>query len=276
MRRIMLLFGFLSLTVMFTGSNYLMAGEYPPDIQKIIDKKEIVIAMYEKDQSPFFMVTKSGELVGFDVDIARGIAKELGVKAVFNRSSISFNGTVNLVVTKEADLVISKLSRTLTRAKKVLFTKPYIVLRKGLLINRLRLAQAKKGRSTSVFIQSLTGKIGVIADSSYVGFGKRMFPNARMVEFPNWKDITEAVIDGQVTAGFRDELEIKKIIRSASDQVIKLQSVVFKDTKDPIAIAVSTDAPHLLHWLNQYLDSFNSVMTADKLIEKFKKYEVKK
>lgn len=275
MRRMMLLFGFLSLTILFAGSNYLMAGEYPSDIQKIIDKKEIVIAMYEKDQSPFFMVTKSGELVGFDVELGRGIAKELGVKAVFNRSPESFNGTVDLVVQKKADIVISKLSRTLTRAKKVLFTKPYIILRKGLLINRLQLARAKKGKSTFEFIKSLTGKIGVIADSSYVGFGQRMFPKARMIEFPSWEDITEAVINGEVIAGFRDELEIKKIIKSASDQVIKLQSVVFKDTKDPIAIAVSCDSPHLLQWLNQYLDSFNNGVTADKLLDKYKNYDVK-
>ncbi len=269
-----IIFSFL-LSVLLISSTSLRAGDFPTDIQKIIDKKKIVIAMYEKDQSPFFMTSKSGELVGFDVDLAKGIANELGVEVVFNRSAKSFNETVQLVIDKKADIVISKLSRTLSRSKKVLFTKPYIILRKGLLVNRLKLAQSKKGVSTFEFIKNFTGNIGVIADSSYVGFAKKMFPNAKIVEFSQWEDITDAVISGKVTAGFRDELEIKKIIKSASDQVIKLQSIVFKDTKDPIAIAVSYDARHLRFWLNQYLDTLSEDMTADRLLEKFKKYDTK-
>ncbi|MCP3927353.1 MAG: amino acid ABC transporter substrate-binding protein [Desulfobacterales bacterium] len=269
-----IIFSFL-LSVLLISSTSLKAGDYPADIQKIVDKKKIVIAMYEHDQSPFFMKSKNGELVGFDVDLAKGIANELGVEVVFNRSAKSFNETVELVIDKKADIVISKLSRTLSRSKKVLFTKPYIVLRKGLLVNRLRLAQSKKGVSTFKFIKNFTGDLGVMADSSYVGFAKKMFPNAKIVEFALWEEITAAVIDGRVTAGFRDELEIKKIIKSASDQVIKLQSIVFKDTKDPIAIAVSSDARHLRFWLNQYLDTLSQDITADNLLEKFKHHNIK-
>ncbi len=250
-------------------SSHVMADEYPPDIQKIINRKKIIIAMFQRDQPPFFKESESGELEGFDVDLGKGIAEALGVEAEFNRTPETFNGTVDLVVNKKADIVISKLSKTLTRSKRVYFTNPYIVLRKGLLINRLKLAQSKKGKSTTTFIKSIRGDIGVIAGSSYVGFGKKMFPKAKIIEYPQWEDITDAVMKSEIIAGFRDELEIKKIIKSASDQSIKLQSVVFKDTKDPIAIAVSTDAPHLLFWLNQYLESLNSNMTADKLLIKF-------
>jgi len=249
--------------------NGVMAGEFPPDIQKIIDRKQIVIAMFEQDQPPFFRVSSEGKLEGFDVELGRGIAAALGVEAVFNRTSKTFNGTVDLVVNKEADIVISKLSKTLTRSKKVYFTQPYVVLRKGLLINRLKLAQLKKGKSTEEVIQSLNGDIGVIEGSSYVGFGKQMFPNASVIEYPRWESITDAVISGEIVAGFRDELEIKKILKSASNQVIKLQSVVFKDTKDTIAIAVSHDSQHLLYWLNQYLDSIDSNMTASKLLDRY-------
>ncbi len=85
---------------------------------KIISKKEIVIAMTATDQFPFYYLDKSGNLQGFDVDIAKKMAKELGVKKiVINREAQSFNEVVTLVAEGKADLAISKLSRTLARAR---------------------------------------------------------------------------------------------------------------------------------------------------------------
>ena len=79
----------------------------------------------------------------------------------------------------------------------------------------------------------------------------------------------QAVVNGDVVAGFRDELEIKRFLKTAADQAIILEPMVFKDTKDPIAIAVSSDAPHLLHWLNQYLDTHDQNINADKLLTRY-------
>lgn len=257
----------LSIFVIFSSTIY--AGDYPHDIQRILNNKRIVIAMFEQDQPPFFRTSDKGELEGFDIELGKGIANALGVEAIFDRSPKTFNGTIDLVVNKNADIVISKLSKTLERSKKVLFTKPYVILRKGLLVNRLKLAQQKQGKSTSESIKTLTGKIGVIAGSSYVDFSRRMFPNTSIVEFSRWEEITSAVSQGELVAGFRDELEIKRFLKSSLNQAITLQSVVFKDTKDPIAIAVSADSRHLLYWLNEYLDSLNNNITADKLLDRY-------
>ncbi len=253
--------------IIFTGTT--LAQEFPPDLQRIMDKKELVVAMVASDQPPFFSTGKDGKLHGFDVEIAKDIAKELGVEVRFNRMAKTFNGTVDLVVNKEADIAISKLSKTLTRAKRVLFTNPYIVLRKGLLINRLRMAQVIKGREPMEFIKNLEGEIGVIKGSSYVGFAKQMFSKATVKEYKTWQDIIAAVVRGEVLAAFRDELEIKKVVRGKPDGILQLQTVVFKDEKDPIAMAVSSDSPHLLFWLNQYLDNRNLEMNADKLLDQY-------
>lgn len=255
--------------ILFSFPHHSPALDYPLDIQRIIDKNEIVVALYERDQLPFFKVDKNGDLQGFDIELAKGIAAELGVNVRFNRKAKTFNETVDLVVRGEADIVISKLSKTLARAKKVFYTKPYIVLRKGLLINRLRMAQAKKGRSSEQFIKNLTGMLGVIAGTSYVGFAKTMFPHVEIIEYPTWEEVVDAVTHGKVIAAFRDELELKKVIKHKPNAIINLQTVIFEDTKDPIAIAVSSDAPHLLFWLNLYLDTKNIDINADKLLDRF-------
>lgn len=245
------------------------AGDYPPDIKKILDKKRLVVALTEPDQPPFFMVGKDGALYGFDIELARGIGKELGVEIVFDRSAKTFNDLTDVVNKKHADVVISKLSKTLTRSKRLLFTEPYIVLRKGLLINRLKLARMKGGADTAEFVKKIRGDIGVIAGSSYQEFAKRMFPNANIRPYKTWDDVIRAVTGGEILAAFRDEIELKKVIKTQPDVALKLQTVVFKDTEDPIAMAVSWDNPHLQYWLNQYLQTYRQDINADKLLERY-------
>lgn len=85
-------------------------------------------------------------------------------------------------------------------------------MRQGLLINRLHLAEQTKNRAqpltSSSIIYQIEGKIGVIQGSSYVGFVQNNFPNATMVEYPGWMELVQAVIQGEVVAACRDELEI--------------------------------------------------------------------
>jgi ABC-type amino acid transport substrate-binding protein len=118
--------------------------DIPPEINAILKRKQLIVAITATDQTPFYFVNKKGELAGFDVDIAKSIAKELNVEPVFNREAKSFNDVVSLVASGKAELAISKLSRTLARARYVRFSKPYIVLSQGLLINRIRLARARR------------------------------------------------------------------------------------------------------------------------------------
>jgi polar amino acid transport system substrate-binding protein len=243
--------------------------DYLPGIQRIKDKGIIVVAMLNEDQPPFFMTNKKGELYGLDVRIGKDIAKELGVKIEFNRKAKTFDEVIDLVVRKEADVALSQISKTLKRSEKVLFTNPYIVLRKGLLINRLKMAQTKEDEDPIEFMIHLKGDIGVIAASSYVYFARSMFPGATIREFKTGKDIITALKKGTILAAFRDEVEIKKIIRADPGISLKVKTVVFKDTKDPIAMAVSWDNTHLLYWLNQYLGTRNFNLDADKILREY-------
>jgi polar amino acid transport system substrate-binding protein len=243
--------------------------DYLPGIQRIKDKGKIVVAMLNEDQPPFFMVNKKGKLYGLDVKIGKDIAKELGVTVEFNRQAKTFDEVIDLVVRKEADVALSQISKTLKRSEKVLFTNPYIVLRKGLLINRLKMAQAKGDEDPVEFMIHLKGDIGVMAASSYVYFARSMFPEATIKEFKTGKDIISALKKGTILAAFRDEVDIKKIIRADPGISLKVKTVIFKDTKDPIAMAVSWDNTHLLYWLNEYLETRNFNLDADKLLREY-------
>ena len=91
--------------------------------------------------------TESAQVGGLDVELIKGFAQKLGVKVSFLRTADSLDDVVSMVAKGEADLGISKLSITFNRTTKVLFTKPYIKLRKALIVNRTLLEQIRCERA---------------------------------------------------------------------------------------------------------------------------------
>lgn len=250
-------------------SNASLRATMPPDIQRILARGKLIVAILDQDNPPFFMTSRQGLFTGLDVKLAQAIAEQLGVKLEFNRTAKTFDAVVQMVDQLNADLAISKLSRTMNRAKSICFTNPYLRMRQGLLVNRLQIAQQANGRSMTEVIRNLEGKVGVIRGSSYVGFTQKKFPKATIVEFPSWAEAINAVIRGDVLATYRDELEIKKIVLSKPDTVLNFQTIALTDTQDSIAIALPWDSQHLLAFVNQYLDMTNINYTADSLLEEY-------
>lgn len=259
------------------STTFLSAGSatrstLPLDIQRIKNRGKLVVALLGRDNPPFFMAGQGTELDGLDVKIAQGLAEALGVSLEFNREADTFNGVVDQVDSLNADIAISKLSRTLTRGIRVKFSNPYVRMRQGLLVNRLQLAQQSKGRGVIETIRDLKGKVGVIDGSSYVGFLQQKFPNATIEGYPSWEDIEAAVTSGEILAGYRDELEVKKIVLSKPDASLQLQTIALTDTEDPIAMAFPWDSTHLVAFVNQYLDTMGIEYSADQVLDEYGDY----
>ena len=164
-----------------------------PDIAQILKRGKLVVAVLGNDNAPFFMATGEVQPGGLDIRLAQEIADQLDVKLELNRTADTFNGVVDTVYNREADLAISKISRTMKRARRVRFSHPYLQMRQGLLVNRLLLAQQTTNENVVEAIRQLTGDVGVITGSSYVGFLQQRFPKATIVELESWENIVAAV-----------------------------------------------------------------------------------
>lgn len=250
-------------------SNQTKRSAMPPDIQKIRQRGKLIVAMLNRENSPFFMTNPARNFTGLDVKLAKALAEQLGVTLEFNRKAKTFDEVVKTVYDLKADLAISKLSRTLNRAERVRFSQPYLKMRQGLLVNRLQIAQQSNGRSMTEAIRNLQGKIGVIRGSSYVDFTQKKFPNATVVEFPTWAEAVEAVIRGDILATYRDELEVKKVVLSQPDTALTLQTIALTDTQDAIAMALPWDSPHLLAYVNQFLETNFVDYSAESLLQEY-------
>ncbi|MDD2716827.1 MAG: cation:dicarboxylase symporter family transporter [Candidatus Wallbacteria bacterium] len=225
-----------------------------PDIQGIIDRGKIVIALYKIDVPPFFYTDRSGNLQGIDIEIARNIADKLGVKLELNRESPSFDSVVDKVISGEADLAVSELSITLERAKKVYYTQPYFSLHMALLINHLKMAELKPGQTLQDLLNTPQTRIGILGNSSYEEFSREQFPNAKIISFQEWEGAVAAAGKGEIDVAFYDETVIERSIRENPALSLRFGSLILKDKLDLIAIAVSLRTPLLLEWVRHFLE----------------------
>lgn len=237
-----------------------------PDIARIVNSGELVVAMLGVDTPPFFYM-KNGELVGVEVDLAKSIARSLKVKVRFDRRAKTFNEVVEVIARREADLGISKLSRTLARAQMISFTEPYLRLNHAFILNRVKFAELARDRPLPIVIREYKGSIGVIANSSFADYATKNFPSSELREFPSWGEVLKALDKGQITAAYRDEFEIKRILKSNSTASLTLRTVTFKDLEDTLGIAVGIQDPTLLAYVNQFLSESTEKLTIDKVLK---------
>ena len=237
-----------------------------PDIARIVNRGELIVAMLGVDSPPFFY-TRDGELVGLEVDLAKAIAKELKVTVRFDRSAQTFNEVVAVVARQDADLGISKLSRTLARAQTISFTDPYLRLNHAFILNRVKFAELARDRPLPAVIRGFKGSIGVIAKSSFADYAVKNFPNAEIREFPSWGDVLKALEKGQIMAAYRDEFEIKRLLKIDPTVSLTLRTVTFKDLEDSLGIAVGIQDPTLLAFVNQFLAEGTEKLTIDKVLK---------
>lgn len=237
-----------------------------PDIARIVNRGELIVAMLGVDSPPFFYV-KNNELVGLEVDLAKAIAKELKVTVRFDRSAQTFNEVVAVVARQEADLGISKLSRTLARAQTISFTDPYLRLNHAFILNRVKFAELARDRPLPTVIRGFKGTIGVIAKSSFADYATKNFPEAEIREYPSWGEVLKALEKGQVMAAYRDEFEIKRLLKIDPTVSLTLRTVTFRDLEDSLGIAVGIQDPTLLAFVNQFLAEGTEKLTIDKVLK---------
>ncbi len=83
---------------------------------------------------PFEMVDKSGKLVGFDIELAKAMAKELGVEAEFQNNS--FAGLIPALQAGKIDIVLAGMAITDKRKEAIDFTDPYYEAGQALLVHK--------------------------------------------------------------------------------------------------------------------------------------------
>lgn len=250
--RLILFSKLLLLFALLSYSKPLDINLYPNEIRQIKERDTLIVAQFGGEREGFFAGDDKNRLdtyhyeydghrlIGYDIELAKMIADELGVVLKINRRYVSFNEVAFAVAKGEADVAISKLSVTSERAQFLNYTRPYISLRMALLINRMSESRVGVNKENELFAcESQGASIGVLDNSSFVNHGKRLFPKAELKMYPDQNSLFEAVKKGEILAVLYEEYEIGKYMRKQPDLPIYCHMVELPGQSDDIAIAVA-------------------------------------
>jgi ABC-type amino acid transport substrate-binding protein len=228
-----------------------------PDIAAIMKRGELLVGICPIDQPPFHVKGKDGKITGFDVDLAKGIAAALKVTLKLVEVP-DWEQTIVYLLEGKIDLIISNLTATPERASKILCSIPYARIRQCILLNRVLVARAAgKNCLTLRQIFSNFENRSILAQegTSYVSMASTLFPKAKVLATPQWKDIISRILAKEVIGTISDEVEIKEQLKSV--QTMELLPLVLKKKFDRIVVGVSRWAPQLLHFVNNYIETYN-------------------
>jgi polar amino acid transport system substrate-binding protein len=211
-------------------------------LQKVIQNKKITVGCI-LSFPPFGFKDTSGVAQGYDVDIARSIAKALN--AEIEIVDLTSDARIPSLETGKVDLVIGNFTRNTTRAQKIDFTDPYVVAGERLLV--------KKG-SPIKSIKDLKGqKVGVTKGSTNADIVKNLVPEAVITYFETSADALTAVKNGQAATFIEDsnfqqyQAKLNPELMVVGDSFVSLEYNGFGVKKGDQA---------WLNWLNLYI--FNS------------------
>jgi polar amino acid transport system substrate-binding protein len=237
------------------------------DLQSIIDAKRLRVAVTRFDLPSFHAHRPDGTLVGAEIEMAQQIGRALGVRVEFIEDADSFDAVVDLVAADRADIGISKLSQTYRRLHRVRFSEPYITLRHALLFNRAAIARVANGQPPAAVLQRYHGRIGVIAGSAYVDFAKTNFPEAIVIKAGTWDDVVASLLAGQVDAIYRDEFEIRRVVKNNPALNVQFGTAAIIDQNALLSIAICDTCSKLQELINYHLGQTKNNITLKALLE---------
>lgn len=83
---------------------------------------------------PFEMTNKRGQIIGFEVDLLKAMAKSMGVK--LELVSTSYDGIIPALLTGKFDMIGSGMTLTQERNLRLNFSEPFIVVGQTLLVRK--------------------------------------------------------------------------------------------------------------------------------------------
>ena len=256
------------LTVLFTlatlgacGSSNTTAQGQEKDQLAAIKKSGVLKVATSADYAPFefhTMVDGKDKIVGSDIDLAKAIAKELGVKAEV--SDMNFNTVLASLKEGKADLAISAISATDERKQQLDFTDNYYNPPQVVIIN-------KKNKEIYRNANDLKDKnVGAQKGSIQEELVKTQLKGAKLVTIDKVPNMIVEVNQGSLAATVVEKTIAESYIAQNPDLMIA--DISLEPAPDEaFAIALPKESSQLQKELNQIIKKLNDEGKIEEFIQ---------
>jgi polar amino acid transport system substrate-binding protein len=200
---------------------------------------------------------KSRELIGYDVDFCKAIAKKLGVKAEFK--PLTGATRIPQLLSGNVDLVAATMTKTEERAKQIDFSYTYFLTGQKFI--------TRKG--TVKTLADLEGKkIGTAKGTTSEQNVKKALPSATVQAFDEHAPSFLALQQGKVFAITTDESILANILSKAPDKD-KYEIPNIRISDEPYGLGLRKGDTNLLKFVNATLLEMEKTGEAKQIFDKW-------
>lgn len=224
-------------------------------LNQIMKRGELRVGL-EAGYMPFEMRDKNGNIIGFDVDLAKKMASVLKVKVTFVNTQ--WDGIIPALLTDKFDILMSGMTITPERNAQVNFSQPYITVGQTALLagkHKGKIINAKQLDDPKYTIATKLGTSGDIVSS-------RLMPRAKIRKFETEADAALEVKNGRADA-FVYDLPYLAVYANQYPQGVFMLPEPF--TKEGLGWAIKKGDPDFLNWLDNFIVAIKNDGTYDVL-----------
>lgn len=228
-------------------------------LDHIEDKKQMVWGVKADTRLFGLMNIKTGEVEGFDVDMAKEITKRVDKNAKPIFVQVTSQTRIPLLKNGNIDGIIATMTGTPERAKIVDFSKPYFNAGQSLLV-----VKGSKIKNVSDLNKKGVTVLGTVGSNSVLNI-KKVAPKAKVLQMQDYAQALTALKSGQGDALTTDN----GILYGMSEQDKNTRVVGGTFTKEPYSVAIAKQQPELKAKINKAIEEIHKDGTYQKLIEKW-------
>lgn len=228
-------------------------------LNKIMERKVLRVGL-DAGYMPFEMTNKQGKIVGFDVDVARQMAKSMGVELEIVNTA--WDGIIPALVTDKFDIIMSGMTLTSQRNLQINFANPYIVIGQSVLLRNGLENEIKSYKDLNNPKYTVVSKLGTTGDLA----ARRYLSKAKLRLFETESEGAIEVVNGKADA-FIYDLPFNAVYSSQNPG--KLVHLDTPFTYEPLAWGVRKGDPDFVNWLNNFLTQIQGDGTYDKIYAKW-------
>ena len=229
------------------------------DLSKIMQRGKIIVGVKD-DTKPFGYRDKYGNLIGYDIDLSKEIARAiLGSGDKIEFVTVTPSNRIMKLNKGEVDMLISTMSVTNQRQQVLDFSIPYYVAGQAIMVN---------SDSKATTIRDFVGKRMIIVFGSTSERTLRMsVPDVKVIGYKTYPEAYQALKDRKADAMVADDTILLGF--TLSDKSVRLLNKRY--SKEPYAVAFrkNQDSKILQEKVNYIIESMRNSGKLNRLQEKW-------
>ncbi|WP_027722927.1 transporter substrate-binding domain-containing protein [Maridesulfovibrio zosterae] len=199
---------------------------------------------------PWAMKDKDGQFIGFEIDVAKRLASEMGVEVRFIPTK--WDGIIPALLTGKFDIIIGGMGITPQRNLKVNFSDPYEFTGMAIVANKAVAPDKSSLKEFNMASTKVSVRLGTTAEKA----AKNFLPKADIRKFSDEAASIQELLNGKVACLIASNPLPANLVKKYPEKLyLPLQSDF---TQEPIGFAVRKGDPDFLNFLNNWIKVTNA------------------